>query len=105
RAEALEMGRAGHRVFGKLREAPVPTFAFVNAVAMGGGLELALHCDYRSVSGKARALALPEVRLGLVPAWGGSQLLPNLVGIAPAAQVITQNPLQQNRTLLPEQAA
>jgi len=105
REQALALGRLGHRVFGRLRDAPVPTFAFVNGAAMGGGLELALHCHYRTLSGGARALAFPEVQLGLVPAWGGTQLLPNLVGIAPAAQVIIQNPLQQNRMLRPAQAA
>ncbi len=105
REQARELGRAGHRVFGRLRDAAVPTFAFINGAALGGGLELALHCDYRSVSSNARALALPEVRLGLVPAWGGSQLLPNLIGIAPAVQVIIQHPLQNNRMLRPEQAA
>lgn len=105
REQALELGRLGHRVFSRLRDTPVPTFAFVNGAAMGGGLELALHCHYRTLSGGARAVAFPEVQLGLVPAWGGTQLLPNLVGIAGAAQVIVQNPLQQNRMLRPEQAA
>jgi 3-hydroxyacyl-CoA dehydrogenase/enoyl-CoA hydratase/carnithine racemase len=105
REQALEIARYGHRVFARLRGAPVPTFAFVNGAAMGGGLELALHCHYRTLSAGARALALPEVLLGLVPAWGGSQLLPNLIGIAPAAQVIIQNPLQQNRMLRAPQAA
>lgn len=105
REQALEIGRYGHRVFGRLRDAPVPTFAFVNGAAMGGGLELALHCHYRTLSSGARALALPEVQLGLVPAWGGTQLLPNLIGIAGAAQVIIQNPLQQNRMLRPAQTA
>lgn len=103
--QARESSRRGQRVFGLLRDAPVPTFGFVNGAAMGGGLELALHCHYRTLSAGARALALPEVMLGLVPAWGGSWLLPNLVGIAPAAQIIIQNPLQQNRMLRPEQAA
>jgi 3-hydroxyacyl-CoA dehydrogenase/enoyl-CoA hydratase/carnithine racemase len=105
REEALLIGRYGHQVFARLRGSSVPTFAFVNGAAMGGGMELALHCDYRTLSGSARALALPEVLLGLVPAWGGTQLLPNLIGIAPAAQVIIQNPLQQNRMLRAAQAA
>jgi 3-hydroxyacyl-CoA dehydrogenase/enoyl-CoA hydratase/carnithine racemase len=105
REQALALGREGHRVFARLRDAPVPTFAFVNGAAMGGGLELALHCHYRTLSGGVTALALPEVMLGLVPAWGGTQLLPNLIGIAPAAQVIIQNPLQQNRMLRAAQAA
>jgi len=105
REQALEIGRYGHRVFGRLRESPVPTFGFVNGAAMGGGLELALHCHYRTLSGGAGSIAFPEVLLGLVPGWGGTQLLPNLIGIAPAAQVIIQNPLQQNRMLRPAQAA
>ncbi|GIF66901.1 3-hydroxyacyl-CoA dehydrogenase [Asanoa ishikariensis] len=103
REQAVELGRYGHRVFNRLRESTIPTFAFVNGVAMGGGLEVALHCHYRTLSGGAGALALPEVSLGLVPAWGGTQLLPNLIGIAPAAQVIIQNPLTQ-KTLRPPQA-
>ncbi|WP_249713847.1 3-hydroxyacyl-CoA dehydrogenase NAD-binding domain-containing protein [Rhizomonospora bruguierae] len=104
REQALEIGRLGHRVYARLKESTVPTFAFVNGAAMGGGLELALHCHYRSVSGGAAALALPEVSLGLVPGWGGTQLLPNLIGIVNAAQVIIQNPLMQNRMLRPKQA-
>ncbi|MDG4823800.1 3-hydroxyacyl-CoA dehydrogenase NAD-binding domain-containing protein [Asanoa sp. WMMD1127] len=103
REQAVELGRYGHRVFNRLRESAIPTFAFVNGVAMGGGLEVALHCHYRTLSSGANALALPEVSLGLVPAWGGTQLLPNLIGIAPAAQVIIQNPLTQ-KTLRPPQA-
>ena len=104
REQALAVGQLGHRVFGRLKDSPVPTFAFINGAAMGGGLELALHCHYRTLSSGVRALALPEVMLGLVPGWGGSQLLPNLIGIAGAAQVIIQNPLQQNRMLRPAQA-
>ncbi|MEV4842355.1 3-hydroxyacyl-CoA dehydrogenase NAD-binding domain-containing protein [Micromonospora matsumotoense] len=105
RAQALEIGRLGHRVFARLKDSTVPTFAFVNGAAMGGGLELALHCHYRTLSGGAAALALPEVSLGLVPGWGGTQLLPNLIGIPAATQVILQNPLMQNKMLKPKQAA
>ncbi|MEU4772008.1 3-hydroxyacyl-CoA dehydrogenase NAD-binding domain-containing protein [Micromonospora sp. NPDC023644] len=105
REQALEIGRLGHRVFARLRDSEVPTFAFVNGAAMGGGLELALHCHYRTLSGGAAALALPEVSLGLVPGWGGTQLLPNLIGIPAATQVIIQNPLMQNKMLKPKQAA
>ncbi|MFD1319848.1 3-hydroxyacyl-CoA dehydrogenase NAD-binding domain-containing protein [Micromonospora sonneratiae] len=104
REQALEIGRLGHRVYARLRDSTVPTFAFVNGAALGGGLELALHCHYRTVSGGAAALALPEVSLGLVPGWGGTQLLPNLIGIPMAAQIIIQNPLTQ-KTLKPKQAA
>jgi 3-hydroxyacyl-CoA dehydrogenase/enoyl-CoA hydratase/carnithine racemase len=103
REQALAIGQLGHRVFRRLRDCAVPTFAFVNGAALGGGLELALHCHYRTVSGGAGALALPEVSLGLVPGWGGTQLLPNLIGIVGAAQVILQNPWTQ-RVLRPAEA-
>jgi 3-hydroxyacyl-CoA dehydrogenase/enoyl-CoA hydratase/carnithine racemase len=105
REQALEIARLGHRVFARLKDSAVPTFAFINGAAMGGGLELALHCHYRTLSGGASALALPEVSLGLVPGWGGTQLLPNLIGIPAATQVIIQNPLTQNKMLKPKQAA
>jgi 3-hydroxyacyl-CoA dehydrogenase/enoyl-CoA hydratase/carnithine racemase len=105
RAAALELGRLGHRVFRRLRDSAVPTFAFVNGAALGGGLEIALHCHYRTLSRSAAALALPEVFLGLVPGWGGTQLLPDLVGASTAVTVILENPLNQNRTLTPAQAA
>ncbi len=103
REQALEIGRLGHRVYRRLKDSGVPTFAFVNGAALGGGLELALHCHYRTVSSGAAALALPEVSLGIVPGWGGTQLLPNLVGVINAAQIIIQNPLTQ-KTLKPAQA-
>jgi 3-hydroxyacyl-CoA dehydrogenase/enoyl-CoA hydratase/carnithine racemase len=91
-------------VFKRLKDSQIPTFAFVNGAAMGGGLELALHCHYRTLSTGAAALALPEVSLGLVPGWGGTQLLPNLIGVINAAQVIIQNPLMMNKMLKPAQA-
>ena len=104
RETALELGRLGHRVFRRLHDSAVPTFAFVNGAAMGGGLEIALHCHYRTLSRSAAALALPEVFLGLVPGWGGTQLLPNLIGAANAVTVILDNPLHQNRMLTSAQA-
>jgi len=78
---AAEVGRLGHRVFRRLRDSPVPTFAFVNGAAMGGGLELALHCHYRTLSRSAGAIALPEVFLGLVPGWGGIASTKWVVGL------------------------
>ena len=104
REQALELGELGHRVFARLKNSTIPTFAFINGAALGGGLEVALHCHYRTVSGGAAALGLPEVAIGLVPGWGGSQLLPNLIGVPGAAQVILQNPLTQ-KVLRPQQAA
>ncbi|MFI6903006.1 3-hydroxyacyl-CoA dehydrogenase NAD-binding domain-containing protein [Nonomuraea sp. NPDC050394] len=99
REEALEIGRLGHEVFRRLGELPVPSFAFVNGAAMGGGLEIALHCTYRTISSGVPALALPECFLGLVPGWGGTQLLPRLIGPAAALKLIVENPLSQNRML------
>ena len=68
------------------------------------GLELALHTTYRTVSRSAGSLGLPEVSLGLVPGWGGTFLLPNLIGIDKALDVVLWNPLRQNRSLTPQQA-
>jgi 3-hydroxyacyl-CoA dehydrogenase/enoyl-CoA hydratase/carnithine racemase len=104
RDEALEIGRLGHRVFRRLKESDVPTFAFVNGAAMGGGLEIALHCDYRTISTGVPAVALPECFLGLVPGWGGTQLLPNLIGPEKAAKVVLENALSQNKMLKGPQA-
>lgn len=104
RDAALELARLGHEVLGKLHDAGVPTFAFVNGLALGGGLEIALHADHRTVDTSAAALALPEVFLGIVPAWGGSWLLPNLIGIEAALEVVVSNPLKNNRTLKPARA-
>ncbi|SEL11550.1 3-hydroxyacyl-CoA dehydrogenase [Blastococcus sp. DSM 46786] len=95
-AAAREIAETGHRVFRRLKDSSIPTFAFVNGVALGGGLELALHCHYRTISGGA-AVGFPEAFLGLVPGWGGTQLLPNLIGIDAAVTVVVENALAQNR--------
>ncbi|MEV0583499.1 3-hydroxyacyl-CoA dehydrogenase NAD-binding domain-containing protein [Nonomuraea sp. NPDC050310] len=99
RDQALQIGRLGHDVFKRLGALQVPTFAFVNGAAMGGGLEIALHCAYRTVSSGVPAIALPECFLGLVPGWGGTQLLPRLIGPAKAIKLIIENPLAQNRMI------
>jgi 3-hydroxyacyl-CoA dehydrogenase/enoyl-CoA hydratase/carnithine racemase len=104
RDTALALAREGHRIFRRLGTLGVPSFALVNGAAMGGGLEVALHCTYRTVSAGAAALSLPETFLGLVPGWGGTQLLPALVGADRAVTVLVENPLNQNRTLTPAQA-
>jgi 3-hydroxyacyl-CoA dehydrogenase/enoyl-CoA hydratase/carnithine racemase len=104
RAQAEQIGQLGHRVFRRFKDSPVPTFAFVNGAMMGGGLELALHCHYRTLAKKAAAIAFPEVFLGLVPGWGGTQLLPQLIGPDAAVTVIIENAMNQNRMLTPAQA-
>ena len=98
-----EFATMGHRVFGRIQELGLPSFAFINGAAMGGGLELALNCAYRTVSSSAAAISLPEVFLGLVPGWGGAWIVPNLIGPKRAIQVIVENPMNQNKQLKPAQ--
>jgi len=104
RDEALTIARLGHAVFRRLGELSVPSFAFVNGAALGGGLELALHCSYRTISSGVTAIAFPECFLGLLPGWGGTYLLPYLIGPGNALKVIVENPLSQNRMLRGAQA-
>lgn len=104
RAEALALGRGGHDAYRLLGELGVPTFAFVNGVALGGGLEVALNCDYRTAAADVRALALPETGLGLVPGWGGAYLVPRLVGIEAALDVVLTRPAA-NKPFTAQQAA
>ena len=103
RETGREMAQLGHQALGLLGEMGVPSFAFINGLALGGGLEVALNADYRTVSSSAAAVALPEVFLGLVPGWGGAWLLPNLIGVRKALTVMVENPLKMNRTLKPQQ--
>ncbi|MDN8548693.1 3-hydroxyacyl-CoA dehydrogenase NAD-binding domain-containing protein [Microbacterium sp. NM3R9] len=98
------VAQRGHQVLGRLSTLGVPSFAFVNGLALGGGLEIALNSTYRTVDSSAAAIALPEVFLGLIPGWGGAYLLPNLIGIENALEVVISNPLKQNRVLKPQQA-
>lgn len=93
------MARLGHQVFGALNSLGVPTFAFINGAALGGGLEIALAAGYRTVSTAANRISLPEAFLGLVPGWGGVHRLPRLIGPGNAVKVMVENPLNNNRTL------
>ncbi|WP_375425382.1 3-hydroxyacyl-CoA dehydrogenase NAD-binding domain-containing protein [uncultured Friedmanniella sp.] len=110
REQARSIAQIGHGVFDLLHRAVrddgarVPTFAFVNGLALGGGLEVALHCDYRTVSAAAAGIGLPECFLGMFPGWGGAYLLPHLVGADRAVSVIVENALNQNTTLTGAQA-
>ena len=101
---ALLMAQYGHHVLGKFGKVGVPSFAFVNGLALGGGMEIALACTYRTLDSSAAALAFPEVFLGIIPGWGGSTLVPNLIGIENAIDIVVSNPLKNNRMLKPKQA-
>ncbi|MCU1634697.1 MAG: 3-hydroxyacyl-CoA dehydrogenase [Micrococcaceae bacterium] len=93
------MAELGHEAYDLLSDMGVPSFAFINGVALGGGLEVALAANYRTVSSGANGIGLPEAFIGLVPGWGGVYRLPRLIGPANAVKVMIENPLSNNRSL------
>jgi len=95
REQSLAIGKLGHDVFRRLGSLGKPTFAFINGLALGGGLEVGLHSNYRTLASTALT-GLPEVFLGLVPGWGGATILPKLIGPERAVQVIMLNALANN---------
>jgi enoyl-CoA hydratase len=86
-ADAAEWGRLGHEVTGLLETMPKVTIAAIGGLALGGGSELALACDLRYASAKAK-LGQPEVNFGLMPGWGGSQRLARLTGVGFAKELV-----------------
>ncbi len=78
---------ANSRNFCRLEDLPIPTVVAINGVALGGGFELCLACDYRVASTQAR-VGLPETKLGIVPGWGGTVRLPRLAGLETAVEWI-----------------
>jgi 3-hydroxyacyl-CoA dehydrogenase / enoyl-CoA hydratase / 3-hydroxybutyryl-CoA epimerase len=84
-----EGARAGQETFLQVDHLPVPTLAAIHGSCMGGGLELALACRFRVASGHpSTRLALPEVQLGILPAWGGTTRLPRLIGLKSALDLL-----------------
>jgi enoyl-CoA hydratase len=77
----------GQAIFSRLDHLPMPSIAIVNGYAFGGGLELALACTFRLATRNAR-LGLPEIKLGLIPGYGGTQRLPRVIGVARALELI-----------------
>lgn len=86
-AAGKDLGTLGQRVFDVLDQSPKPVIAAINGFALGGGLELALACHLRVASETAR-FGQPEVKLGLIPGFGGTQRLPRLVGRARAMELL-----------------
>jgi enoyl-CoA hydratase len=86
-ADALVYSQLGHEVFSRIEALEVPVLAAVNGVALGGGLELALACDLIVAASEAR-LGLPEIKLGLIPGFGGTQRLALRVGLARARRLV-----------------
>jgi len=91
---ARDTARRGQELFTRIERLGKPVIAAVNGFALGGGLELACCCTFRTASTNA-LLGLPEVKLGLIPGYGGTQRLPRLVGIGRAAElVLTGEPIK-----------
>lgn len=97
--QGRQIGAAGHAAMKRLMGLKIPTLAAINGAALGGGLEIGLYCDYRTVSKAVPAIAFPECFLGLIPGWGGSSLVPRLIGPEKALELIVYNPMNQNRML------
>lgn len=98
-AEGRLLAQLGHDVYNVLTDFPVPSFAFINGLALGGGLEIALAANYRTVSSRAKGLGLPEAFLGLVPGWGGVWKTPRITGPRDALTLMIKNPLSNNRNM------
>lgn len=87
--EVYEALLKGHAVLDKLENLPIPTVAYINGACMGGGLELALCCNYRVASTNAKTiLSFPEIKLGFFPGLGGTIRAPKLIGLVPALDLI-----------------
>lgn len=97
--QGRQIGAAGHAAMKRIMDLRIPTLAAINGAALGGGLEIALYCNYRTVSKAVPAIGFPECFLGLVPGWGGSSLAPRLIGPEKALELIVYNALNQNRLI------
>jgi enoyl-CoA hydratase len=99
KAEATEWGELGHNVGQLLETMPTPTIAAINGFALGGGCELALACDLRYASTSAR-IGQPEINLGIIPGWGGTQRLARVCGLGVAKDlVLTGRPVDADEAL------
>jgi enoyl-CoA hydratase/3-hydroxyacyl-CoA dehydrogenase len=84
---AEELSRKGQKVFSTIEELSKPVIAAINGYALGGGLELALACDFR-ISSEHAELGSPEINLGIIPGWGGTQKLVRIIGLRNAKRLV-----------------
>ena len=102
RDDAVQIGAMGHASFSRIMKLPFPTLAAINGASMGGGVEVGLYHNYRTISkspGGCDHYALPECFLGLVPGWGGTQLVTKLCGPEAAIELVISNPLNMNKMI------
>src|SRR5690606_32544462 len=104
RETGLLMAKLGHETLGKLSDLGVPSFVFYNGLALGGGVEIGLNATYRTTYSSVPAFAPPVDYHCITPRRVGAYLLPNLIGIENALEVIISNPLKNNRMLKGPQA-
>ena len=84
----VDLPKRGHEVFNQIERGPKPVVAAINGFALGGGFELAMACHFRvMVDAEKATLGLPEINLGIIPGWGGTQRLPRLVGRTKALEI------------------
>ena len=98
-AQGYAVAKAGHDAMKQIMDFDFPTLAAINGVALGGGLEIALYCKYRTVSQSVAMIGFPECFLGIIPGWGGCTLATKLVGPQKALELIIYNALKQNRMI------
>jgi len=97
--QGYQIGQFGHFSMKRIMDLPFPTLAAINGVALGGGLEIALYCRYRTVAKSAQGIGFPECFLGIIPGWGGCTLGTKLLGPEKALELIIFNALNQNRMI------
>ena len=102
--QGYQIGQFGHYSMKRIMDLPFPTLAAINGVALGGGLEIALHCQYRTIAKSAQGIGFPECFLGIIPGWGGCTLATKLLGPEKALELIIFNALNQNRMINGPQA-
>jgi 3-hydroxyacyl-CoA dehydrogenase/enoyl-CoA hydratase/carnithine racemase len=102
--QGYQIGKLGHTIMKRIMDLPFPTLAAINGVALGGGLEIGLYCNYRTIAKSAQGIGFPECFLGIIPGWGGCTLGTKLMGPEKTLEMVIFNALNQNRMINGPQA-